>query len=87
MKSYFCLCSPNIQSEIGEHGSAIGCSADLTPKGRNISIRAVCNALLGSVLNMFKVNYYATYDGIYIYVLFIVWAARIVQSVTHLASD
>ena len=26
MKSYFCLCSPNIQSKIGKHGSAIGCS-------------------------------------------------------------
>ena len=34
MKSYFCLCSQNIQSKIGKHGLAIGCLADLPPIGR-----------------------------------------------------
>ena len=29
VESCFCLFSPNIQAEIGKHGSAIGCSADV----------------------------------------------------------
>ena len=49
-KSDFCLTSPNIQSEVGKQGSAIGCSADMSPNGsyfrqyaENINKRAACN--------------------------------------------
>ena len=53
MKSDFCLTSPNIQSEVGKQGSAIGCSADMSPNGsyfrqcaENMNIRAACNDFL-----------------------------------------